>query len=282
MEYIPETVYRVLKHYNKMKQQVPPLLVKLYAYQTFRALSYIHALGYCHRDIKPQNLLVNPENHVLKICDFGSAKRLQKNEVNVSYICSRYYRAPELIFGATDYTTAIDVWSVGCVIAELLVGQPLFPGESGVDQLVEIIKVLGTPTKEQIHSMNPSYSEFKFPAIRQQNWNKVFRSKTEKSAVDLIAHLLVYDPVKRLHPIEAIIHPFFDELRDEATRLPNGNELPDLFDFSKEEIMQLSTEKENQLIPQWYRDKVNQGELERERANEQLMLGNDNQQRQGL
>jgi glycogen synthase kinase 3 beta len=85
--------------------------------------------------------------------------------------------------------------------------------------------------------MNPSYSEFKFPAIRQQNWNKVFRSKTEKSAVDLIAHLLVYDPVKRLHPIEAIIHPFFDELRDEATRLPNGNELPDLFDFSKEEIM---------------------------------------------
>jgi len=146
---------------------VPILLVKLYAYQCFRALSYIHSLGYCHRDIKPQNLLVNPESHTLKICDFGSAKRLIKGEVNVSYICSRYYRAPELIFGATDYTPAIDVWSVGCVVAELLVGQPLFPGESGVDQLVEIIKVLGTPTKDQIHSMNPSYSEFKFPAIRQ-------------------------------------------------------------------------------------------------------------------
>ena len=91
---------------------------------------------------------MNPESHTLKICDFGSAKRLIKGEVNVSYICSRYYRAPELIFGATDYTSAIDVWSVGCVVAELLVGQPLFPGESGVDQLVEIIKVLGTPTKE--------------------------------------------------------------------------------------------------------------------------------------
>ena len=122
MDYIPETVYRVLKHYNKMKQSVPPLLVKLYAYQSFRALSYIHSLGYCHRDIKPQNLLVNPESHTLKICDFGSAKRLIRGEVNVSYICSRYYRAPELIFGATDYTTAIDVWSVGCVVAELLVG----------------------------------------------------------------------------------------------------------------------------------------------------------------
>lgn len=148
MDYVPETVYRVLKHYNKMKQAVPNLLVKLYAYQGFRALAYIHALGLCHRDIKPQNLLIDPLNHVFKLCDFGSAKRIISGESNVSYICSRYYRAPELIFGATDYGQHIDVWSLGCVIAELLLGQPLFPGESGVDQLVEIIKVLGTPTRE--------------------------------------------------------------------------------------------------------------------------------------
>lgn len=86
----------------------------------------------------------------MKICDFGSAKCLVKNEANVSYICSRYYRAPELIFGATDYTNAIDIWSVGCVIAELIIGQPIFPGNSGVDQLVAIIKVMGTPTSEQM------------------------------------------------------------------------------------------------------------------------------------
>jgi serine/threonine protein kinase len=89
-------------------------------------------------------------SHVLKLCDFGSAKQLVKGEPNVSYICSRYYRAPELIFGNSNYTTSIDVWSVGCVIAELMLGQPIFPGESGVDQLVEIIKILGTPSKEQI------------------------------------------------------------------------------------------------------------------------------------
>lgn len=148
MDYIPETVFRVLKNYSKMKQAVPMLQVKLYAYQAFRALAYIHALGICHRDIKPQNLLVDPQNFQLKVCDFGSAKRLVRGEVNVSYICSRYYRAPELIFGATEYNNAIDVWSVGCVMAELLLGQPLFPGESGVDQLVEIIKVLGTPTRD--------------------------------------------------------------------------------------------------------------------------------------
>ena len=122
MDYVQETVFRILKHYNKSKEKVPMILVKLYAYQAFRALAYIHALGICHRDIKPQNLLVHPDTHELKVCDFGSAKRLTKGEVNVSYISSRYYRAPELIFGATDYSQAIDVWSVGAVMAELILG----------------------------------------------------------------------------------------------------------------------------------------------------------------
>ena len=133
MDYMPVTVSRVLHHYTKSKQPMPLIYVKLYAYQTLRALAYIHSHGFCHRDIKPQNLLVEPVSHSLKVCDFGSAKRLVKSEANVSYICSRYYRAPELIFGATDYTSAIDVWSVGCVVAELILGQPIFPGSSGVD-----------------------------------------------------------------------------------------------------------------------------------------------------
>lgn len=147
--------------------------LQLYMYQLFRSLAYIHSLGICHRDIKPQNLLLDPDSGVLKLCDFGSAKHLMKGEPNVSYICSRYYRAPELIFGAIDYTTKIDVWSAGCVLAELLLGQPIFPGDSGVDQLVEIIKVLGTPTREQIREMNPNYTEFKFPQIKSHPWQQV-------------------------------------------------------------------------------------------------------------
>lgn len=154
LEYVPETVNRVARNYSRINQRMPLIYVKLYTYQICRALAYIHnCIGICHRDIKPQNLLVNPHTHQLKLCDFGSAKVLVKGEPNVSYICSRYYRAPELIFGATEYTTAIDIWSTGCVMAELLLGQPLFPGESGVDQLVEIIKVLGTPTREEIKCM---------------------------------------------------------------------------------------------------------------------------------
>jgi serine/threonine protein kinase len=252
MDYIPETVYRIMRHYVKMKQSVPILLVKMYAYQMFRALAYIHSLGICHRDIKPQNLLVDPATHVLKLCDFGSAKKLVKGEPNVSYICSRYYRAPELIFGCQDYNCIIDVWSVGCVIAELLLGQPLFPGESGVDQLVEIIKVLGTPTKEQIMAMNPNYTEFKFPQIKAHPWKKVFRSRTPADAIDFISKVLVYDPNERLSPMECLLHSFFDELREEGCKLPNGNPLPDLFNFTKEEKSTTTAEVIEQLTPPWY------------------------------
>lgn len=103
----------------------------------------------------------------------NSAKILTPGEPNVSYICSRYYRAPELIFGATNYTLNIDVWSTGCVMAELILGQPFFPGDSGIDQLVEIIKILGTPSKQEIAAMNASYVEHKFPQIKPHPLHKV-------------------------------------------------------------------------------------------------------------
>ncbi|KAG7155524.1 Glycogen synthase kinase-3 beta-like [Homarus americanus] len=184
LEFIPETVYKVARHHSKQKQTIPISYIKLYMYQLFRSLAYIHSLGVCHRDIKPQNLLLDPETGVLKLCDFGSAKHLVRGEPNVSYICSRYYRAPELIFGATDYTTNIDVWSAGCVLAELLLGQPIFPGDSGVDQLVEIIKVLGTPTREQIREMNPNYTEFKFPQIKSHPWQKTDPHQNQNGTSD--------------------------------------------------------------------------------------------------
>jgi glycogen synthase kinase 3 beta len=251
LEYVPETVYRASRHYVKLKQPMPTLQIKLYMYQLLRSLAYIHSVGICHRDIKPQNLLLNPATGVLKLCDFGSAKILVAGEPNVSYICSRYYRAPELIFGATNYSTNIDIWSTGCVMAELMLGQPLFPGESGIDQLVEIIKVLGTPTREQIKTMNPNYMEHKFPQIKPHPFSKVsfyvvafsynahgivkvFRPRTSPEAIDLVSRLLEYTPTARLSAIEAMCHPFFDELRAEATRMPNGKDLPRLFDFSRE------------------------------------------------
>ncbi|KAG4907284.1 hypothetical protein JHK82_055945 [Glycine max] len=251
LEYVPETVNRVIKHYNKLNQRMPLIYVKLYTYQIFRALSYIHrCIGVCHRDIKPQNLLVNPHTHQVKLCDFGSAKVLVKGEPNISYICSRYYRAPELIFGATEYTSAIDIWSVGCVLAELLLGQPLFPGESGVDQLVEIIKVLGTPTREEIKCMNPNYTEFKFPQIKAHPWHKIFHKRMPPEAVDLVSRLLQYSPNLRCTAFDALTHPFFDELRDPNTRLPNGRFLPPLFNFKSHELKGVPSEILVKLVPE--------------------------------
>lgn len=239
LEFVPETLYQVARSYSKNKQSFPMLHAKLYMYQIFRSLAYIHNLGICHRDIKPQNLLLNSATGVLKLCDFGSAKILVAGEPNVSYICSRYYRAPELIFGATNYTCNIDVWSAGCVMAELLLGQPIFPGESGVDQLVEIIKVLGTPTREQIHEMNPNYTDFKFPQIRAHPWDKVFRSNTSPDASDLCTKLLEYIPKTRIKLWDAMAHPFFDELRDPNANF-DGRPFPNLFNFTQTEIEDMS------------------------------------------
>ena len=123
-------------------------------------------------------------------------------------------------------------------MAELMLGQPLFPGESGIDQLVEIIKVLGTPTRDQIRTMNPNYMEHKFPQIKPHPFSKVFR-KADPNAIDLISRLLEYTPTQRLSAIDAMVHPFFDELRDPSTRLPDSRhangaakDLPTLFEFS--------------------------------------------------
>ena len=156
----------------------------------------------------------------------------------MAYICSRYYRAPELIFGSTDYTTAIDVWSAGCVLAELLTGSPIFPGSSGVDQLVEIIKVLGTPTKEQLKSMNPNYQEFKFPQIGAHPWSSIFKPSIPPETVDLVGNLLSYVPDLRCKAIEACGHPFFDDFRNSSTRMPDGSLLPDeLYQLTPEELI---------------------------------------------
>lgn len=236
LEYIPETLYRTSRNYAKARQPVPMIYVKLYTYQLMRALAFIHSLGICHRDIKPQNLLIDPSTGVLKLCDFGSAKALHAGEPNVSYICSRYYRAPELIFGATNYTCSIDVWSAGCVMAELLLCQPLFPGESAIDQLVEIIKVLGTPTKDQLLAMNPSYTEHRFPQIKPHPFQKVFRSRASEDAISFITKTLQYEPLKRLTAFQSLADPFFDELRNPNARMINGKELPPLFDFTRHEL----------------------------------------------
>eukprot|EP00897_Mesotaenium_endlicherianum_P006608 jgi/Mesen1/5976/ME000302S04975 len=272
-----------------------------------RALAYIHSgIGVCHRDIKPQNLLVcislapagcsfarrasarplvsagyttvlsrwsaaaspqvhlvvldaldsssvNPHTHQLKLCDFGSAKVL------VDALHARLIRR----LTAVLRTHVPKFWGLALAIfagkfanlsaqneSAAAMDYPLFPGESGVDQLVEIIKVLGTPTREEIKCMNPNYTEFKFPQIKAHPWHKVFHKRMPPEAVDLVSRLLQYSPNLRCSALEACVHPFFDELRDPNTRLPNGKALPLLFNFKKEELKGASADVLQRLIPE--------------------------------
>lgn len=242
MEYIPETVYQTIRNHSKACLTIPYIYTKVYCYQICRAISYCHSVGICHRDIKPQNLLLDPKSHIVKLCDFGSAKILKKGEANVSYICSRYYRSPELIFESTNYTTQIDTWSLGCVFAEAYLGTPIFQGGSAVDQLVEIIKVLGVPSKAEVLAMNPNYDKFVFPQdLPPLSWEKVFSNVSYNGepmpadALNLLQQFLQYNPDIRITPFQALADPFFDEIRSEEIVLPNDKPLPPLFNFTEDE-----------------------------------------------
>ena len=131
--------------------------------------------------------------------------------------------------------------------------KPIFAGESSLEQIVEIIKVLGTPNKNQIISMNPEYTQYKFPIIKPESWDKVFKGRgMPKEFMDLINKMLMYSPNKRARPIYLLGLPFFDELRDKNTKLENGRNLPDLFNFNKVEMGIDSKYIKEHLIPKWY------------------------------
>ena len=214
MDYFPQTLSRILSVNFQSRKQLDPFIAKLYAYQMMLSLKYLHSKGIAHRDIKPQNILVEPKTNKIKVCDFGSAKKLIQGQKSISYICSRFYRAPELIFGATDYTNQIDVWSMGCVISELVLGRPMFPGATTSDQLVEIIRILGTPTKDDICSMNPHFKDHKFPDVKPIPFEKLFKNRIiPEHFLDLLSKLLVYNPQIRLTPEKALEHTYFDEIK---------------------------------------------------------------------
>lgn len=249
MDYIPDTLYKILRFYYKKGYPFPNALGKIYTYQMLRSLAYIHNLNICHRDIKPQNILVDINTHRLVMCDFGSAKQLRPNENSVSYICSRYYRAPELILGEENYGCEIDIWSIGCVVAEMFIGEPLFCGKNSKDQFVKIMNVFGTPSDQEIVAMCPNVNA-NLPQIKGLGLKKKFKNP-DPLLVDLLGKLLTYSPQKRLKPFEALAHPYFDDLRVQKLTI-NSRPVTDLFDFTQVEVGKFQNLL-NKLVPHWYR-----------------------------
>jgi glycogen synthase kinase 3 beta len=218
-----------------------------------RALAYMHSHGVLHRDIKPQNILIDPSTNKINICDFGSAKKFNGEELNVSYICSRYYRAPELIFGNTDYDSSIDIWALGCLIAEMFIGKPIFQGENTVDQLLQIIKILGTPDAEQLSFLNKNNTMncYQFPPVKPFTISKLLANKP-KEIVNLLQKIFTYEPHKRLNALEIMAHPFFDELRNNEVSQNGKYIVPTIFDFSESEIIAYKNKSLlKKIIPDW-------------------------------
>ncbi|CAJ0578721.1 unnamed protein product, partial [Mesorhabditis spiculigera] len=192
--------------------------VKVFVYQILRGLKYLHSANILHRDIKPGNLLVN-SNCILKICDFGLARIWDSRErQNMTHeVVTQYYRAPELLMGARRYTGAIDVWSVGCIFAELLQRRILFQAHGPIEQLTLIIDLLGTPSLDEMRYACDSARNhvMRLPQRSSQHIPRFYslNAGMTDDAVELLHHMLVFDPDQRMTVDEALNHRYLEEGR---------------------------------------------------------------------
>ena len=196
-------------------------LVRIFAYQIFNALAYLHRNGICHRDMKPSNVLVDPVTGYLQLCDFGSAKPIMPNEDSVSYIATRSYRAPELLFDCKRYAFPVDVWAAGCIISELVnKGKILFSGQSNEDMIKIIMKLLGPPSAHDLKEYNSNRKPSKSKKTRLPI-TSVFERQIPPDLADLLEKIFVYSPSKRIKADECLKHPFFEPVRNGTAMLPN-------------------------------------------------------------
>lgn len=181
-------------------------------FQLLRGLNCLHNSGVVHRDLKPSNILVNA-NYDTKIADLGLARTQPVSKVPMSgYVTTRFYRAPEVCGRFNKYYGyEVDIWSAGCIFAELLLGYPLFRGKNCISQLVAIMKVVGTPTESTISSIANPVARGSLQRLTRRppmNFNKIFPQATP-DALDLLQKLLSFDPAERPTAAEALRHPYF-------------------------------------------------------------------------
>ncbi|KAL1137975.1 hypothetical protein AAG570_009670 [Ranatra chinensis] len=201
------------KYFDSLNGEIDLDVVKSFMYQLLRGLAFCHNHNVLHRDLKPQNLLIN-KNGELKLADFGLARAFGiPVKCYSAEVVTLWYRPPDVLFGAKLYTTSIDMWSAGCIFAELAnAGRPLFPGSDVEDQLKRIFKLLGTPTEETWPGISqlPDYKPF--PIYHPSMSFVQVVPKLNSKGRELLQRLLVCNPSQRLNADEAMSHPYFSEL----------------------------------------------------------------------
>lgn len=209
-EYCEHDLARLI---DTVKTTFTPSEVKSLMKQTLRAVEYLHERFVFHRDLKLSNLLLNQRGE-LKLCDFGLARGFEPIDRG-SYtpkVVTLWYRAPELLFGSDKYTAAVDMWAVGCIFAEFLKHEPLFPGTTEIQQVQMICALLGSPNENIWPGWKslPNVRNFKFPD-QPYNFLEINFPKLSPAGVSLLDMLLTFDPEKRASAKEALAHPYFSE-----------------------------------------------------------------------
>ena len=174
----------------------------------------MHSANLLHRDLKPSNLLLNSECHV-KVADFGLARSLDTKDPDTiplltDYVATRWYRAPEILLGSNKYTKGVDMWSMGCILAELLLGKPVFPGTSTLNQLDRVMELIGRPSQDDIDSIDCPLALTmleSLPPTKAKKLRDIFPAASD-DAIDLLKNLLHFNPAKRLTADQCLKHPY--------------------------------------------------------------------------
>ncbi|KAK4473732.1 hypothetical protein MN116_003074 [Schistosoma mekongi] len=210
-----------------IRNSQPPLTEaqsKCYMLMILKGVEVMHSNGIMHRDLKPANLLISSKG-ILKIADFGLARVFENNTERLysHQVATRWYRAPELLYGAKKYTNSVDLWAIGCIFGELLNSSPLFPGENDIEQLWFVVRVLGTPSEDVWPEVKelPDYNKISFNLCETIPFEEVLPDASIE-AINLIRKFLVYPPHQRITASKALKDPYFttDPLPAQLSELP--------------------------------------------------------------
>mmetsp|Transcript_18778 Transcript_18778/g.26017 ORF Transcript_18778/g.26017 Transcript_18778/m.26017 type:complete len:329 (+) Transcript_18778:115-1101(+) len=191
---------------------LPKPTVQAFVYQILKGMAHLHMHGVLHRDMKPQNLLVDKASNIIKIADLGLGRAFSVPVKSYTHeIVTLWYRAPEVLLGGTHYSTPVDIWSIGCIFAEMAHRHPLFPGDSELQQLLHIFKLLGTPDETIWPGVSQLRDWHEFPQWKPQSLAEAIPGLNE-DGIDLLQKMLVFNPAERIHAVEALNHPYFDTL----------------------------------------------------------------------